>query len=105
MEEGMRKIDEAVSDIKSILNNIERTEECCGETLVDIDELCDEILAISCRSQKTNADRIRAMSDEELAELLERVEIEGYNDSSLTPKMENGYHMGILQWLKSEAKE
>ena len=54
---------------------------------------------------KSQADRIRAMSDEELAELLERVEIEGYNDSSLTPKMENGYHMGILQWLKSEAKE
>lgn len=44
----MRKISEVAEDIKSILNNIERTEECTGETLVDINELVDEILTISC---------------------------------------------------------
>lgn len=42
----MRNVDEVVDDIKSILNNIERTEECYGETLVEIDELSNEILAI-----------------------------------------------------------
>ena len=44
----MRTIPEVAEDIKSILNNIERTEECTGETLVDINELVDEILTISC---------------------------------------------------------
>lgn len=38
----------------------------------------------------TNADKIRNMTDEELAELLERCEGEGYQDSSITPIMENG---------------
>lgn len=43
----MRTIVEVIEDIKSILNNIERTEECNGETLVDINELADEILTIN----------------------------------------------------------
>ena len=43
----MRTIPEVISDMKSILNNIERTEECTGETLVDIDELANEILSIN----------------------------------------------------------
>ena len=34
--DNMRTIPEVISDIKSILNNIERTELCDGETLVDI---------------------------------------------------------------------
>ena len=68
----MRTIPEAVEDIKSILNNIERTESCDGETLVDINELADEILTISAYNGKkqTNADRIRSMSDEELADYI-----------------------------------
>ncbi len=49
----MRTIPEVAEDIKSILNNIERTEECTGETLVDINELVDEILTISCCSNTT----------------------------------------------------
>lgn len=49
----MRKIEECVEDIKIILNNIERTEECNGETLVDINELIDEILTI-CSVKKRN---------------------------------------------------
>lgn len=43
----MRTIPEVVEDIKSILNNVECTEECTGETLVDINELADEILSIN----------------------------------------------------------
>lgn len=53
----------------------------------------------------TNADKIRIMTDEELAEFLERCEGEGYQDSSITPVMENGYHMDMLEWLKQPAKE
>lgn len=48
----MRTIIEVAEDIKSILNNIERTEECNGETLVDINELVDEILSINANKQK-----------------------------------------------------
>lgn len=48
----MRIIPKVVEDIKSILNNIERTEECTGETLVDINELVDEILSIDASKQK-----------------------------------------------------
>lgn len=49
----MRSIPEVAEDIKSILNNIERTEECTGETLVDINELVDEILTISAAERNT----------------------------------------------------
>lgn len=68
----MRTIPEVAKDIKSILNNIERTQECNGETLVNIDELVNEILTINCYKDEphTNADHIRNMSDEELAEFL-----------------------------------
>lgn len=54
---------------------------------------------------KNNADKIRSMTDEELAELLERCEGEGYQDSSITPIMENGYHVDMLEWLKQPAEE
>lgn len=55
----MRTIPEVCEDIKSILNNIEWTDNCDGETLVDIDELVNEILIISTyKSMKqTNVDR------------------------------------------------
>lgn len=53
----------------------------------------------------TNADKIRSMTDEELAELLERCEGEGYQDSSITPTNEYGYHMDMLEWLKQPAEE
>lgn len=48
----MRKIYEVVEDIKSILNNVERAQEYNGETLVDIDELIDEILSIDAKERK-----------------------------------------------------
>lgn len=44
---------------------------------------------------KTNADRIRAMSDEELAEFLAETELHG----------SQGGYKDYLEWLKSEVKE
>lgn len=70
-------------------------EPCCGCIHNAVDKF----------EPKTNADYIREMSDEKLAEFLECVEAAGYNDSSITPRMENGFPMDMLQWLKSEAKE
>ena len=97
----MRTIPEVVEDIKSILNNIERRENCDGKTLVDINEVADEILTISTYKGKkqTNADRIRSMSDEELEEFLVDVETYGYHDQSISGTLE------ILDWLKSEVEE
>lgn len=51
-----------------------------------------------------NGDAIRAMDNEELAEFLQKVEDAGYNDSSITPKGSDGFHMDILEWLESEVK-
>lgn len=47
----------------------------------------------------TNADRIRSMSDEELEEFLIHVETMGYNDSSVSGKLE------MIEWLQSEVEE
>ena len=47
----------------------------------------------------TNADRIRSMSDEELAEFLIHVETLGYNDSSVSGKLE------MIEWIQSEVEE
>ena len=48
------------------------------------------------------ADKIRNMSDESLARLLDDAESAGYNDSSIAPKNEHGYPINMLEWLKSE---
>ncbi len=116
----MRTIPEAVEDIKSILNNIERTENCDGETLVDINELADEILIISAYKGKkqTNADRIRSMSDEELAELLysiqnledkvkfckNKIECDNILDSGKEIP-DNMCKQCLVDWLQSEVEE
>ena len=50
----------------------------------------------------TNADRIRAMTDEELAKFLDGVRIDWYN--SHYPLTETGAN-GWLEWLKQEATE
>lgn len=54
---------------------------------------------------QTNADKIRSMTDEELADFLDKCEGKGYQDSSITPINEDGYHMDMLDWLKQPAKE
>lgn len=94
----MRTIPEVAEDIKSVLNNIERTEECTGETLVDINELVDEILSIDCYKDKpqTNADRIRTMSDEQLAQFL-------VNFNNTFGEEYEG-EMSCLDWLQSDAE-
>ena len=46
-----------------------------------------------------NADRIRSMSDEELAGFLIHVETLGYNDSSVSGKLE------MIEWIQSEVEE
>ena len=52
----------------------------------------------------TNADRIRNMTDEELAKFLELTEACGYNDGSITD-FKNGHYMDMLEWLQAEVKE
>lgn len=52
----------------------------------------------------TNADRIRNMTDEELAKLLQEAEDCGYRDASITPIKDGGY-MDMLEWLQAEVKE
>lgn len=47
----------------------------------------------------TNAMKIRAMSDEELAEFLVTVETNGYHDQSVSGTLE------MIDWLQSEAEE
>ena len=52
----------------------------------------------------TNADRIRAMSDEELAEFLDFCENRGYEDASVAVDG-HGCMIPMLEWLKQPAKE
>lgn len=54
---------------------------------------------------QTNADKIRSMTDEELADFLDKCEGKGYQDSSITPINEDGYPMDMLDWLKQPAEE
>lgn len=49
--------------------------------------------------KQTNADRIRAMSDEELAKFLVDVETNGYHDQSVSGTLE------MIDWLKSEVEQ
>ena len=52
----------------------------------------------------SNADRIRSMSDEELAEFIDKCETAGYNDSSIA-RDENDQLMDMLDWLQRPAEE
>ena len=52
----------------------------------------------------TNADRIRRMTDEELAEFIEKCEAAGYNDSSIA-RDKNDKLMDMLDWLQQPAEE
>lgn len=53
---------------------------------------------------KTNADRIRAMSDEELAAFLDKCEARGNDDSSIAINA-YGEQMDMLKWLRQPAEE
>ena len=52
----------------------------------------------------TNADRIRIMSDEELAKFLNWCEAMGYEDSSIAIDS-SGHCMDMLEWLQQPAPE
>ena len=56
------------------------------------------------KDPETNADRIRAMSDEELADFLDECERCGYHDYSIA-RTKEGYLMNMLAWLQQPAEE
>lgn len=100
----MRTIPEVVEDIKDILNNIERAEHCDGETLVDIDELVNEILTISTYKGEryTNADKIRSMTDEELAMNMMCPNESGLGEIVCDKSDNCNCYECLLKWLQSE---
>lgn len=56
----------------------------------------------------SNADKIRSMSDEELAEFFNGkiwCQMCGYGDNGICYSVKRDCHGGILKWLKSEVKE
>ena len=71
-------------------------------------ELCGvcEMETEVANRKKTNADRIRSMTDEELAEWITKIEYKGrmlgWSINSPTPSMVTDYW---LYWLKQEADE
>lgn len=68
----------------------------CGASMEGVSfKKCNDSLG----DLQTNADRIRSMSDEELAEFLTHVETLGYNDSSVSGKLE------MIEWIQSEVEE
>ena len=75
-------------------------------------EPCYSCYCMSHWKRPTNADRIRSMTDEELAEWIERIRMLCANDGCgrACPLYEICYSMAIepvetLDWLKQEAKE
>lgn len=61
--------------------------------------IAEKQFVIIKKFKHTNADRIRTMSDEELAEFLVDVETHGYHDQSISGTLE------MIDWLKSERKK
>lgn len=62
-----------------------------------------------CDSKQTNADRIRNMSDEELACVIEKIKMCGGLIRTETTSAEcsgckGGYCCNVMQWLQSEAE-
>ena len=73
-------------------------------SLSDFSKRIGEELLKCCETKtKTNADRIRAMSDEELANFLNTCESMGYEDSSIATDS-GGHCMDMLKWLKHPAE-
>lgn len=102
-------VDEFVDCVKDMASRLASIENILGE---DYDLDCLEELVEADRNHllkeqktQTNADKIRSMTDEELADFLDKCEGKGYQDSSITPITEEGYHMDMLDWLKQPAKE
>lgn len=66
---------------------------------------CTSNRAVDYFKPMTNADRIRNMTDDELAKLLQEAEDCGYRDASITPIIEGYGYMDMLEWLQAEVKE
>ena len=62
------------------------------------EQLCGKCKDFEAK-KRTNADRIRSMSDDELAEFLETVETYGFHDRSVSG------NLGMVEWLMSEVDE
>lgn len=77
------------------------------ETCIEYARLGENTECYLCPDYKapmSNADRIRAMDDKELAEFIDRCEAAGYNDSSVALDKNNNL-MDTLEWLQQPAEE
>ena len=72
----------------------------------DNELLMQKIVELRSRTVKTNADRIRAMSDEELARFLAEIEWEcnTYDDCAECPRMTDDGCVSLSRWLKQPAE-
>ena len=71
----------------------------------EVEEMMDSGV---CEKSKTNADRIRAFSDEELAEFIEQVSTDSMETISFGTKEYEEiweHKETALQWLRSEVEE
>ena len=71
----------------------------------EVEEMMDSGV---CEKPKTNADRIRSMSDEELAEFIEQVSTDSMDTFSFGTKEYEEiweHKETALQWLQSEVEE
>lgn len=117
-------IEEAIKRIKSTKNYLRecRDEDLKNEKFPEIKPLIKDtykenaqsldiaISALIAQQERenpqpsTNADRIRGMDDNELADFIDRCEAAGYNDSSVALDKNNNL-MDTLDWLQQPAEE
>lgn len=81
-----------------------RCKSCVDKTLCGEPDGTGLICVNRIVAKETNADRIRAMSDEELADFLDKCEGMGYSGSSVA-KDKNGHCVDMLDWLRQPAEE
>lgn len=82
----------------------------CYSPLRHEDGTCDRFCTYNTYEVKTNGDRIRAMSDEELAEFLDKWEAKDIDYSLTFCNMCKGEMYDcrkdcLMQWLKKEVKD
>ena len=76
-----------------------------GNTGTATSHICPECCGAGVQFvPSTNADRVRSMSDEELAKFLDMCESRGYEDSSIATDS-GGYCMDMLEWLQQPAED
>ena len=70
----------------------------CGKWIKWLTKDEKRLFAHNYKSKITNADRIRSMTDEELADFLVTVETYGYHDQSISGTYE------MNEWLRAESE-